>query len=105
MTEEIGERAEKWLNDLEEKDPLRAFLLEGIVIILCLLLIGLMDHVLFFDALIACSLMFFFGPFQNGDVLFVIDTIKHCIVVLAVIILMLCFFADLESAWLRLISP
>lgn len=104
MAAELGERFEEWVLRLEAKNPLRAFLLNGVIVILCLLLIGFMDYILFFDAMIAGLLMLFFGTFQNSDALFVIDTIKHCVVVLAVIILMLGLFVNLESAWLRLIS-
>lgn len=98
MTEE---RFDKRLNGLEEKDPLKQFLVSGIVTILCLGLVGiLVSKPYAYDAV---YLLIEVGVLPNGVIpAFVVDVVRCGIAFVLCFLIMLLFLERLETTFLRL---
>ena len=98
MTEDQFDR---WLNDLEERDPLKRFLFSGIFTILCLGLVGiLVSKPYVYNAV---YLLIEVGFLPNGVIpVFVVDVIRCTVALVLCFGIMLLFLVRLETTFLRL---
>lgn len=101
MTEELDQRIDKWLNDLEEKNPLKRFLISGIMVILCLGVVGiLVSKPYVYNAV---YLLIEVGFLPNGIIpVFVVDVVRCGIAFVLCFLIMLMFLVRLETTFLRL---
>ena len=101
MTEELDARFDKWLNDLEEADALKRFLISGITVILCLGLVGILVSKSYVST--AIYLLIEVGFLPNGVILvFVVDVIRCIVAFVLCFWIMLLFLVRLETTFLRL---
>lgn len=101
MTEELDERFDKWLDDTEERDPLKWFLISGIMAILCLGLVGILVSKSY--AYKAVWLLIEVGFLPNGVIpIFVVDVIRCMVALVLCFGIMLTFLVRLETTFLRL---
>jgi len=98
MTEE---RFDKWLNDLEEKDPLKRFLVSGIQVLVCLGLVGiLVSKAYVYNAV---YLLIEVGVLPNGVIpIVVVDVLRSVVAFILCLGIMLLFLVRLETTFLRL---
>jgi len=98
MTEE---RFDKWLNDVEERDPLKRFLITGIMAILCLGLVGILVSKPY--AYNAVYLLIEVGVLPNGVIPTVlVDVLRSVVALILCLGIMLLFLVRLETTFLRL---
>ena len=101
MTEELDARFDKWLNDVEERDPLKWFLVSGIQVLACLVLVGiLVSKAYVYDAI---YLLIEIGVLPNGVIPTVVVDVLRSVVALALCSgIMLLFLVRIETTFLRL---
>lgn len=101
MIEELDERFDKWLNDMEEKNPLKRFLISGIMVILCLGLVGILVSKPY--AYNAIYVLIEVGVLSKGVIpVFVVDVVRCGIAFVLCFWIMLLFLERLETTFLRL---
>lgn len=95
------ERFDKWLNDVEERDPLKRFLITGIMVILCLGLVGiLVSKPYAYDAV---WLLIEVGFLPNGVIpTVVVDVFRSVVALILCFGIMFLFLIRLETTFLRL---
>jgi len=101
MTEELEERFDKWLNDLEEKDALKRFLVSGIQVLACLVLVGiLVSQAYVYNGF---YLLIEVGVLPNGVIPIVfVDVLRFVVALVLCSVIMLLFLIRLETTFLRL---
>lgn len=101
MTEELEERFDKWLADLEEADALKRFLVSGIQVLLCLGLVGiLISESYVYNAV---YLLIEVGVLPNGVIpVFVVDVLRSVVALILCSVIMLLFLVRLETTFHRL---
>jgi len=98
MTEE---RFDKWLNDLEEVDPLKRFLVSGIQVLICLGLTGILVSKAYVYNVV--YLLIEVGVLPNGVITIVIvDVLRSVVALILCSVIMLLFLVRLETTFLRL---
>lgn len=86
---------------MDERDPLKRFVVSGIMVIISLLVTGVVVTKAYFYNMV--HVMIQLGFLENGVIpLIVADVARHAIVGVMVFLLMWMFFARLETTWLRL---
>ena len=101
LMESIDERVDKWLNDLEEADALKRFLISGITVILCLGLVGILISKPYVS--IAIYLLIEVGVLPNGVIpFFVVDVLRCLVAFVLCFLILLMFLVRLETTFLRL---
>lgn len=99
--ESIDERVDKWFNDLEEADALKRFLVSGIQVLFCLVLVGiLVSKAYVYDAVYFLIIV---GYLPNGGIpMVVVDVIRCVVAIILCSWIMLMFLVRLETTFLRL---
>jgi hypothetical protein len=101
MTEELDQRFDKWFNDLEEKNPLKRFLVSGIQVLACLVLVGiLVSKAYVYNGI---YLLIEIGALPNGVIPTVlVDVLRSVVALVLCSVIMLLFLVRLETTFLRL---
>ena len=104
MTEELDERFDKWLNDVEERDPLKRFLVSGIYVLICLGLVGiLVSKAYVYNGV---YLLIEVGVLPNGVIPSVlVDVLRSVVALILCSGIVLLFLVRLETTFLRLMKP
>jgi len=98
MTEE---RFDKWLNDLEEVDPLKRFLVSGIQVLICLGLTGILVSKAYVYNVV--YLLIEVGVLPNGVIpIVIVDVLRSVVALILCSVIMLLFLVRLETTFLRL---
>ena len=97
MTEEW---IDKWLNDVEERDPLKRFLVSGIQVLVCLGLTGiLLSKAYVYNAV---YLLIEVGVLPGVIPIVVVDVLRSVVALILCFGIMLLFLVRLETTVLRL---
>ena len=99
--ETMDERIDKWLDELEEANALKRFLVAGIQVLFCLVLVGiLVSKAYVYDAVYFLIIV---GYLPNGGIpVFVVDVIRCVVAIILCSWIMLMFLVRLETTWFRL---
>lgn len=101
MSEELEEWFDKWFNDMEERDPLKRFLVSGIQVLACLVLVGvLVSNAYVYEGI---YLLIEIGVLPNGVIPIVfVDVLRFVVALVLCSVIMLLFLVRLETTFLRL---
>jgi len=101
MAEELEERFDKWLDDLEEANALKRFLVSGIQVLACLVLVGiLVSRAYVYNAV---YLLIEVGFLPNGVIpIVLVDVLRSVVALVLCSVIMLLFLVRLETTFLRL---
>ena len=101
MAEDLEERFDKWLDDLEEANALKRFLVSGIQVLACLVLGGiLVSRAYVYNAV---YLLIEVGFLPNGVIPTVlVDVLRSVVALVLCSVIMLLFLVRLETTFLRL---
>lgn len=101
MTENMDERIDKWLNALEKEDPLKRFLVSGIQVLACLVLVGILVSKAFVYEVV--YLLIEIGVLPNGVIpIVLVDVLRSVVAFILCSGIMLLFLVRLETTFLRL---
>ncbi len=101
MTEELEERFDKWLDALEEANALKRFLVSGIQVLACLVLVGiLVSKAYVYEGI---YLLIEIGALPNGVIpMVLVDVLRSVVALVLCSVIMLLFLVRLETTFLRL---
>ena len=101
MLEELEEWFDKWFNDMEERVPLKRFLVSGIQVLACLVLVGvLVSNAYVYEGI---YLLIEIGVLPNGVIPIVfVDVLRFVVALVLCSVIMLLFLVRLETTFLRL---
>lgn len=101
MIEELDERFDNWLDVLEEANALKRFLVSGIQVLACLVLVGILVSKAYVYEVI--YLLIEVGVLPNGVIpTVVVDVLRSVIALILCSVIMLLFLVRLETTFLRL---
>lgn len=99
--ESIEERIDKWLDELEEANALKRFLVSGIQVLFCLVLVGVLVSKAYVYELV--YLLIEVGCLPNGVIpMVVVDVLRFVVALGLCSVIMLLFLVRLETTFLRL---